>query len=574
MSLLEGPFGPMLGHELRVAATRARGYFGRVALVAALLAGLATIWGAARGDSAASDALRLKQAGRTFEAMVTILGVALALIAGPAATAGAICVDRSRGTLDWLLTTDLSPREIVLGKLAARVIATLVPLACSLPVLAIAITIGVDPFKLASLGLVIVGVAALGGSLAMLLSIWAAKTHEVLSVIYPLWATWLVPSLGIAVFLDPRTTPGWLQGFAITNPFVVAREGDPGRAALYLAACLAISGVLAAAAVASLVPASRRGPARPSRPRVESAAAARFRRDVPWWPRPDLDANPVLWREWHRARPTRWVRIVWTVYLVATLLAGLPLVLGNLGVEPLRIDVGFTAVASGLLGAIGFLLMGATSATAMAEERSRGSLDILLATPLSTPSIVWGKWRGTFRLTRLVMAWPIALGYSLMIRVTPQAELGYFYVMAAYGLAWSAFVTSLGLAMGVWIGRQDRAVAATLAIVVAISIGFPIVDFIFGLRFASLASPFEAISEMTASMRNGPITVHGDRLAFLVECVSWCSAYLGLAGALLLAVRLTFDRSFGRSPDRPRTPPRDRRAAAPILASPGQLDAI
>ena len=34
----------------------------------------------------------------------------------------------------------------------------------------------------------------------------------------------------------------------------------------------------------------------------------------------------------------------------------------------------------------------------MAEERQRGSLDILAATALSTRAIVIGKWLGTFRL--------------------------------------------------------------------------------------------------------------------------------------------------------------------------------
>ena len=42
----------------------------------------------------------------------------LVLLAAPAATAGAICVDRRRGTLMHMLMTDLSAGEIVLGKLA------------------------------------------------------------------------------------------------------------------------------------------------------------------------------------------------------------------------------------------------------------------------------------------------------------------------------------------------------------------------------------------------------------------------------------------------------------------------
>ena len=42
----------------------------------------------------------------------------------------------------------------------------------------------------------------------------------------------------------------------------------------------------------------------------------------------------------------------------------------------------------------GMLLLSASAPTALAEERARGSLDVLLATPLSTRSIVVGKWLG------------------------------------------------------------------------------------------------------------------------------------------------------------------------------------
>ena len=42
------------------------------------------------------------------------------MLAAPAATAGAICLDRACGTLAHLLATDLSDPEIVLGKLAAQ----------------------------------------------------------------------------------------------------------------------------------------------------------------------------------------------------------------------------------------------------------------------------------------------------------------------------------------------------------------------------------------------------------------------------------------------------------------------
>src|SRR4029079_7528673 len=67
-------------------------------------------------------------------------------------------------------------------------------------------------------------------------------------------------------------------------------------------------------------------------------------------------------------------------------------------------------VLNGFQVATGLLLLSATSSTSMAEERMRGSLDVLLTTPLSTREIVTGKWWGTFRLVP-----PLALIPALAI---------------------------------------------------------------------------------------------------------------------------------------------------------------
>ena len=48
-------------------------------------------------------------------------------------------------------------------------------------------------------------------------------------------------------------------------------------------------------------------------------------------------------------------------------------------------------MVNGFQVAIGLLLLSVTSATSLAEERVRGSLDLLLSTPLSTRQIVVGQ---------------------------------------------------------------------------------------------------------------------------------------------------------------------------------------
>ena len=58
------------------------------------------------------------------------------LLIAPAATAGAICLDKARGTLAHVFLTDLTDREIVLGKLAARLVPVWGLLLCLLNVAA------------------------------------------------------------------------------------------------------------------------------------------------------------------------------------------------------------------------------------------------------------------------------------------------------------------------------------------------------------------------------------------------------------------------------------------------------
>ena len=107
-----------------------------------------------------------------------LVGVELSLVmlAAPAATAGAICLDRARGTLTHVLATDLSDSEIVLGKLAARLLPVLGLVACTWPVMAISSLLGgIDPLNVTMAFGVIVVVAVLGCSLALALSVWREK---------------------------------------------------------------------------------------------------------------------------------------------------------------------------------------------------------------------------------------------------------------------------------------------------------------------------------------------------------------------------------------------------------------
>ncbi len=148
--------------------------------------------------------------------MVTVLLVA------PAATAGVICQERARALLD-VFATDLSSAEVVLGKLAARLLPVLATVAAAVPVLAITSLFGgMDPAVLGGSFAVVLGLAVLGCALALSLSLWGRKTHEVLLAMYFVWFGWLL-LLPVWVVVTRQLTGrplpwGWL---ARTHPFML-----------------------------------------------------------------------------------------------------------------------------------------------------------------------------------------------------------------------------------------------------------------------------------------------------------------------------------------------------------------
>ena len=188
---------------------------------------------------------------------------------------------------------------------------------------------------------------------------------------------------------------GWGNNWAWKlDPFQLALapySSDPDSAgwldfAGFLGLMLLASAVLVGVAVRRFRAVAARGD-RPDREKArrEWRFARRFS--------PTLDADPVLWREWHRARPSRWARWTWRLYyaLSATFSA--------LAIErSLRTGTTdeFVLFVVGLEAAIGLLLLSVDSATSLAEERARGSLDVLMTTPLSTREIVRAKWRGAY----------------------------------------------------------------------------------------------------------------------------------------------------------------------------------
>jgi ABC-type transport system involved in multi-copper enzyme maturation permease subunit len=439
-----------------------------------------------------------------------------------------------------MLVTDLRAAEIVLSKLWARGLPVLGLLLAGVPVLALTSLLGgIEPEAIFASFSVAVAVALVGCSLALLLSVWGDKPHEVLLAAYLIQGVWLL-ALPIWHWLAMGWTigppPDWLEW---SNPvkLAFAAYAGPGRArladyALFFGGCLGLSSALTLAAALTLRPAARRNELRMRRWR---------------WPRgwlfgPPLEFNPVLWREWRHRLSSRWLCAVWTVYALLSIIASVIALFAGNGIERARM----AAFVNGFQFSIGLLLVGVTTVASLFEERVRGSLDVLLATPLATSTIVRGKWLAGFRLIAQIAVLPMLLA-GILGQTRRDDENAHLVLLFALMIACGAFVNSLALALATWFRHFAAALCLMVGLYVLLAAGPILVLLAVGPPSNSLegfasASPWYGIADMTFLI--GYEGRHHETIGWKAF---WLVAYFGAAFALLAATERTFNRCLGRA---------------------------
>jgi ABC-type transport system involved in multi-copper enzyme maturation permease subunit len=224
---------------------------------------------------------------------------------------------------------------------------------------------------------------------------------------------------------------------------------------------------------------------------------------------------------------------------------------------------------SAFIVAIGLLLVSVHAATALAEERAHGSLDVLLSTPLSTRSIVLGKWWGAFRpVPRLavlpgLIAFGAAVAHSNLL-----AAVVYGILTPALVMAYGGFFTSLGLAISTWQPRLGRAVGFSVAAFLVVTIIYPAIL----LSIARLSpgdvlflwvSPFFGMFIPMGWICWFPQhTLAGGAVAMFFWVILTTAAARAIRGAIVR----WFDRLLGRVSDVPQ--PSRRRPSFPALRHP------
>jgi ABC-type transport system involved in multi-copper enzyme maturation permease subunit len=344
-------------------------------------------------------------------------------------------------------------------------------------------------------------------------------------------------SLGLSLGEFPRTADPFLLSFA---PYMAPGSVDWSNYLAFLSVAWALSAVLTLLAVLRLRTVCSREIVRGARGRPGRFAnalanlGARFARLVRL-PGPSLDRNPVLWREWHRSRPSRMGRIITALFVVlATVFSALALVSRTAMIE---------AWVNGLQVSVGLLLVSVTAATSLAEERVRGSLDTLMATPLSTTQIVLGKWLGSFRRVAFLAVLPVLVILGGVGAPAGRVLVALLTIASVFTAG--AAITSLGLALATWSSRLGRAVGLTVTLYVLMAVGWLFLVMVFRWGPDSegpmMGSPFFWVGELTFELVSRRL--HAGHVAW---AMIWTVIYAIAAVAFLAATLATFNRCLGR----------------------------
>jgi ABC-type transport system involved in multi-copper enzyme maturation permease subunit len=348
----------------------------------------------------------------------------LLILATPIFAAGAIADEKQRGTLLYLITADLTPLEIVLGKLFARMWQVASFLLTALPpIVLFGVLAGLAPTQLVIVGLSSLGPIYAFAALAILFSVWCRQTRDAVIGVY-------CAVVSVAVGLEmlrsfgALSTVGWfgtllgsLDPDYILAPALAGAALNEllGRLVLTLSAWGALGTGCLVWAILRLKPLYRK--------QLEGKTKMWFPKLVR---RPPVGEHPLLWKERYieglvpygilKYLP-RWLALL-SLFFGALILNGLAII-ANLPILPngqtdwtpvqrvlttgklsflwtaLNVDIfSFLVLQAVVILLLFSAVVGIRCSGCVTGEREKLAWEALLLAPIDTKPLLWGKLWG------------------------------------------------------------------------------------------------------------------------------------------------------------------------------------
>jgi len=476
--------GPIFDKELRVASRRRRLYVLRFAYVGLLAAFILRLWYLVPHSVGTGGAVvqvsRLGEMGKQIVMAIMWLQFITGQLLATVLLSDAIGSEIRQRTLDSLLVTPIRTFQIVIGKLASKLLQAASLLAISLPMLAVVRVFGGVPWDFVVAGLCVTASAAVfSGAMSLMLSISSRHPYQAVMTVglwyFVIWG--LLP-----IVLTALSNAGYLGSVPVlsvlrlTNPLVAMADltrtmigglGGPLGPAVWPWHCL----ILLAMSAILLVWSARR-----TRRAAVATVSTRVREEA-------RDVASPGWKRWGREtiRPVTGSPIVWkerrTPLFKGTrcgvsIVAGLVAALIVTGLVILAILQGpMYAVLFPVVQAIQLIFiidLAAGAAGAITREREARTWPALLTAPLDDAEIIKGKAVGVFR-RNLPLLLPLIVLYPLMYYIgsaSMKSEVRWAEVMLILPLglgSTTVFLLGIGLYFSARLKTTTAAVMATLA---------------------------------------------------------------------------------------------------------------
>jgi ABC-2 type transport system permease protein len=283
--------------------------------------------------------------------------------------------------------------------------------------------------------------------------------------------------------------------------------------------------------------------------------------------------NPILWREVRRPLLNRsWQRVVGLCLTVGLVVVIYALQWSNDALRDRDVQTVYACSFTTILAVIALVI----SATAIAQEKEGDTWTLMLATPVSGKTIVWGKALGVLR--RLLGPSLLIAAHFLLFTVAGVIDLRTFLVVL-----WTMFTfNTVWVATGVYFSLRCRKVTVAVIVNLLLALGvYLVVPCILaaGSGFAESKTPVQqvawympyyyqgaAVQDMRTRTDSGTRLLYGDYdygkeiwvptgdnvswpvfmvIAFIAGCAHLVAAWLVLAHTAY-----HFNRIVGRAPQR------------------------
>ena len=461
--------GPIFRREALTVPRSFRHFLTRSGSVLALFVLMYTADKAILGFGSASGLGASARFGALLFQIFALVELTLAIFFGLLFAAGTVSQEKDRGTLVLLLMTDLRNTELVLGKLAAGLLAVGVVIVTSIPAfLLLSLLGGVTAAQIGQALALCAAAAVAAGSWGTLVAYWREKTFQTLAI----GVIGIVAFIGVVeliVAIVGSTSPAG-RVLGLLDPYrAIVPVLNPFSDAGWVAAG-AVPALLLLAAAINAVTLARLRIWNPPRHVHEVAKAIERESTVERTASKSRNVwdEPVLWREICTRAYGRKTVVIKAVY-VAIALAAVWFILqaGESGTVVGTLTPGGIAFIG--LSFISLMLVNAQSVTSLTGERDGRTLELLLVTDIDAQEFVTGKLLGALYNTKELILVPLLLAGFLAWRGETTAENA-LYIGIAF-LVLVAFAAMLGLHSAVTWAVSRTAIANSLGTLFFLFVG-------------------------------------------------------------------------------------------------------